>query len=73
MKKLGNKLSINKDMISAMANQEMQTVNGGFLSIGHDCSIRNECERLRTTHWGNTCPTTTQSPHYTSEGTCGSC
>ncbi|HVI45115.1 MAG TPA: class I lanthipeptide [Chitinophaga sp.] len=70
MKKLGKKLSINKDMISAMADQEMGAVNGGLLSIGHDCSIRNECSRLRTTHWGNGCPSTIRTPHWSHEGSC---
>lgn len=46
MKKNQKKLSLNKVQISELNVAEQQALNGGFLSIGHECSVRNTCGRL---------------------------
>lgn len=69
MKKLKS-LSLKKEMITVLSADESKSVKGGIFSIGHNCSVRNACERLRTTHFGHNCPKTIQSPHYSHEGTC---
>lgn len=56
MKKVKNgKLpQINSESIMKLSNQEMMSVKGGFVSIGHACSHRVKCDRLWTKCWGDT-------------------
>ena len=35
-------------------DDEMSSIKGGFLSIGHACSHRTKCDRLWTKCWGDT-------------------
>lgn len=46
MKKNQKKLSLNKVQISELSHTEKKSLNGGFLSIGHECSVSNTCGRL---------------------------
>jgi hypothetical protein len=46
MKKLNRKLMLKKETLAYLDKQQMNIVKGGFLSIGHVCSHRNECARL---------------------------
>lgn len=51
---LNDKLSLNKEIISKLNDNEMDSTQGGFLSIGHACSHRAKCDRLWTKCWGDT-------------------
>jgi natural product precursor len=44
--KLNGKLSLNKETIAKLNDEQMNNVKGGFLSIGNRCSRRNACARL---------------------------
>lgn len=46
MKKNQKRLSLNKVQVSELNAAEQQALNGGFLSIGHECSVNNTCGRL---------------------------
>lgn len=49
MKKLGNKLTLNKETLSILTEKEMGQVKGGyFLSIGCYCSKAHDCTRVLT-------------------------
>ncbi len=38
-----NKLSLKKIEISELSPKKQQSINAGFLSIGHECSLANTC------------------------------
>jgi hypothetical protein len=40
------KLELKNLKIKSISKDEQATVKGGFLSIGHDCSVRMSCPRL---------------------------
>ncbi len=45
MKKLNQKLTLKKETLAALDKQQMNSVKGGFTSIGHWCSHHNDCSR----------------------------
>jgi hypothetical protein len=48
--KLNGKLSLNKETIAKLNDEQIKTikggVKGGFLSIRYDCSKRHTCKRV---------------------------
>ncbi len=46
------KLELKNLTIKKVSEVEQETVTGGFLSIGHACSHRTQCDRLYTKCWG---------------------
>lgn len=46
MKKLANKLSLNKQTLVSLDSSEMMKLKGGITSIGAQCSCNNSCSRV---------------------------
>lgn len=49
------KLTLKKEILASLDDSEMISLSGGFLSIGHMCSHRNDCSRVHD-HIGITPP-----------------
>ncbi|WP_426474826.1 hypothetical protein [Chryseobacterium balustinum] len=49
------KLELKNLKIKKISDKEQKETKGGLLSIGHECSHRNQCERLHTQCWGSDC------------------
>ncbi|WP_282031303.1 hypothetical protein [Winogradskyella eximia] len=58
------KLELKNLKVKKVSREEQASVNGGLLSIGHQCSHRNFCERLRTKCWGNCDDDTYITDHF---------
>lgn len=46
------KLELKNLKVKKVSREEQLSVEGGFLSIGNACSLRNHCLRLHTKDWG---------------------
>jgi hypothetical protein len=55
------KLSLKKEVLAALDDSEIVTLNGGFTSIGHHCSHDNNCSRI---HGYHLTPNHGGCPHY---------
>lgn len=50
------KLELKNLKVKQITEKEQESVNGGILSIGYECSAKNQCDRMHSRTWGTCCP-----------------
>ncbi|WP_426474825.1 hypothetical protein [Chryseobacterium balustinum] len=58
------KLELKNLKVKKITSQEQKSVKGGLLSIGYECSARNNCDRMHSRTWGVCIPNGNDDPRH---------